>query len=202
MIKKTFSIVLLYVSTLFIPGYSVAAPLGLSTELPTLEASFAFVDYLEFGADGDLSTFGAEIDFTDGVSPVGFTELGFGVGFSLADPTVGATGGFDIFDENGLFLAGNLIAVGFFDDVIELQFGDLTAAGAGSFGSSVLAQIAFFEVLGPDPFAALVDGNFYDALITVSNVVDISSVPIPGILPLFLLGLVGLGFFKGRYGSN
>lgn len=187
------------VLALAVPTHSYATPLGLNTGLPMLEASFAFVDYLEFGPDGDLSAFGAEVDFTDGVSPVGFTEIGFGVGFLLTDPTSGATGGFDVFDDNGLYLAGNLIAVGFSDDLIELQFDSLFGAGAGNFGSSVLASIYFDDVLGPNPFASLVDGDFYTASITLSNVADnVSSVPIPATLPLFLSGLCFLGWIRRR----
>ena len=184
---------------LIVPTLSSAASLGLTTVGPTLEASFAGIDYLEFGTDGDLSTFGAEVDFTDGVSPVGLTEIGFGFGFSLAAPTVGATGGFDIFDEDGFFLGGTLIAVGFTDDVIGLQFGNLGGAGAGSFGASVLALISFDDLLGPDPFASLVDGEFYPASITVSNVVAVvAAVPEPATLLLVLTALVAGSGWIGR----
>lgn len=184
---------------LSVPTFSFAASLGLTTVAPTLKAGLATIDYLEFGPDGDLSTFGAEVDFTDGVSPVGLTEIGFGVGFSLTNPTLGATGGFDIFDEDGFFLGGDLIAVGFSNDVIELQFGNLMGAGAGSFGASVLALIAFDDQLGPDPFASLVDGEFYPASITVSNVraVD-AAVPEPATLLLVLTALAGSGWIGRR----
>ena len=174
-------------------GTANATPLGLTTEAPTIESSFAIVDYLEFGPDGDLSTFGAEVDFTDGVSPNGLTEIGFGIGFSLADPTSGATGGFDIFDEDGLFLDGDLLAVGFTEDIVELQFGNLGGSGAGSFGSSVLALIAFDDPLGPNPFASLIDGNAYVASVSISSVV---SLPLPATLPLLLAGLLGMGLIE------
>lgn len=178
----------------FMPVHSFAATLGLSTESPTLGASFASIDYLEFGSDGDLSTFGAEVDFTDGISSVGITEIGFGMGFSLIDPTVGATSGFDVFNEDGLFLAGDLIAVGFTENIIELQFANLSGLGSGSFGSSVLALITFDDALGPNPFVSLIDGEFYTASVSISNVANISSVPLPAALPLFLSALVGLGW--------
>ena len=180
---------------LAMPVHSFAASLGLSIALPTLQASISSIDYLEFGPDGDLSTFGAGVDITDGVSPVGVTGLGFGIGFSLANPIIGATGGFDVTDQNGLFLTGNLIAVGFSDDVIELQFGSLSGAGAGSFGSTVLARLAFGDPLGPNPFISLVDGEFYSASITISNV---SAVPLPAALPLFLSALFGFGWIGKR----
>ena len=181
-------------------GQAVAATLGLTTEAPTRSSSMAFIDYLEFGTDGDLSTFGAEVDATDGVSPVGFTEIGFGIGFSLADPTTGATGGFDVFDEDGLFLAGDVLAVGFTEDVIELQFGNLNGSGVGSFGSSVLAQIAFDDPIGANPFESFVDGEFYSASITISSVGDdsVAPIPLPAGLPLLLVGMGGMALLRRR----
>ena len=196
--KTLFTIFLLITLLLVLPAWSFGASLGLNTGLPTLKSSAAFIDYLEFGPDGDLSTFGAEVDFVDGVSPMGFTELSFGVGFALADPTVGATGGFDIFDDNGLFLGGDLFAVGFVEDVIELQFDQLIGNGAGNFGSSVLVQVMFDAPLGTNPFASLVDGNFYSASVRVLNVVDISTVPEPAVFPLLLSALVGTGWLRRR----
>lgn len=175
-----------------------ASSLGLDTEPPIVESSFAFIDYFEFFPDGDLSTFGAVVDFTDGASPVGVTKISFGVGFDLADPTAGATGGFDILDENGLFLGGDLLAVGFSNDVIEFQFGSLTGAGAGNFNSSVLMVIAFDDVLGANPFASLIDGNSYVASISIANVKAASPVPEPTGLPLFALGLALVGWFSRR----
>lgn len=166
-----------------------AASLNLLTGSATIGSNSASIDYLEIATDGDLSTFGAEVDFTDGVSPVGFTEIGFGIGFSIADPTSGATGGFDIFDDNGLFLDGDVLAVGFTDSVIEFEFGNLSGSGAGSFGSSVLALISFDDALGANPFASLVDGDFYSASISISNVTPI---PLPAGFPLLAAGLGGL----------
>ncbi|WP_299162784.1 PEP-CTERM sorting domain-containing protein, partial [Accumulibacter sp.] len=75
-------------------------------------------------------------------------------------------------------------------------------AGAGSFGSSVLALIAFDDPLGPNPFASLVDGNFYTASITLSKVLataNASPVPVPGTLPLLLTALLGLGWVGRRH---
>ncbi|SIO45964.1 VPLPA-CTERM protein sorting domain-containing protein [Rhodovulum sp. ES.010] len=173
-----------------------AASLGLPTGAPSLSSSAAFIDYIEFAPDGDLSTFGAAVDSTDGVSPTGLTEIGFGVGFSLADPTAEATGGFDVFDEDGLFLAGDLLAVGFTEDVIEFRFGNLSGSGAGAFGSSVLALIAFDDPLGANPFDSFADGDFYSASITISNVV-----PLPAGLALLLGGLGGMALLRRRPGG-
>lgn len=181
-------------------GQAVAATLGLTTEAPILSSSTAFIDYLEFAPDGDLSTFGAEVDFTDGVSPNGFTEIGFGIGFSLADPTTGLSGGFDIFDEDGFFLGGDLFAVGFIEDVIELQFNNLSGSGAGSFGTSVLALITFDDPLGANPFASLFDGDSLGASITISDVASstVAPIPVPAGLPLLLTGLGGIVLLRRR----
>ncbi|MEO9514404.1 MAG: hypothetical protein ABJH45_21575 [Paracoccaceae bacterium] len=173
---------------------SSAATLGLTTEAPSLSSSTAIIDFLDIDPDGDLSTFGAEVDATESVTSVGFTEIGFGVGYALANPIGDFSGGFDIFDGNGEFLAGDLLAVGFAEDVIEFQFGNLTGSGARDFGSSVLALIAFDDPLGLSPFDGFFDSDSLSASITISNVVDTSpaQVPLPAGLPLILTGFGGL----------
>lgn len=180
-------------------GQAVAASLGLTTEAPNLSSSTAIIDYLEFAPDGDLSTFGAEVDFTDGVSPNGFTEVGFGIGFSLADPTTGLSGGFDIFDEDGFLLGGDLFAVGISEDVIELQFNNLSGSASGFFGNSVLTLISLEDALGLDPFASLEDGTTYEASISISNVAPI---PLPTALTLLLSGLGALAFLTRKQRSK
>jgi len=186
------------------PIQGFAASLGLTTGSPTLEASLASVDYLVFDSDGDLSTSGAAVDSSVGVSPTGFTELGFGVGFSLTDPLSGFDGGFEVVDEDlidPLFLGGDLIAVGYTEDVFEFQFGNLVGSAAGDFGDSVLMVVTLFDSLGDNPFAGLSDGEFYDASIIVSSVVP-SPVPIPAALPLFLSALVGFGWLGRKQRSK
>lgn len=179
-------------------GMSGAASLGLTTSDPTMEASLAFVDYLEFGPDGDLSTFGAEVDSSNGISTSGITELGFGFGFETSDPTNTASGGFDIEDANGLVLAGDLIAIGFTEDVIEAQFGNLSGSEAELFGSSILATISFADPLGLNPFAKMNDGDFFEATVLISNVGGTTVVPVPASLPLLLLGFGGLAAIRSR----
>lgn len=200
--KKTMaSVIWLTIAlVLALPGQSsIAGTLGLTTGSPVISSSFAFIDYFESGPEGDLSTSFAEVDFTDGVSPAGFGEIGFGIGFSLANPSVGAAGGFDIFDFDGLFLAGDLLAVGFVEDVIELQFNNLSGSVSSSFGASVLALIAFDSPLGPNPFDSLIDGDFYTASVTISNVVTaVANVPEPSSLLLFLSALLGFSRVKRR----
>ncbi len=178
---------------------ATAALLGLTTQNPTLGSSSVSIDYLEFGGDGDLSSLFNSIDLSSGVTPVGQAALYFSVGFPLATPTIGATGFFDIFDDNGQFLAGDLLAVGFTEGVIELQFNNLIGSAAGSFGNSVLALINFDDPLGANPFNAFLDGNIYTASVSISNVV-INEAPEPHILALFVSGFIGiLLYYQRRY---
>lgn len=179
-------------------GLASAATLGLTTEAPSLSSSTAEIDYLEFLSDGNLSTFGAEVDATNGTSPVGLTEISFAVGFDVSDPTGDFGGGFDVFDDNGEFLAGDILAVGFSEDVIEFQFGNLSGSAADDFGSSVLALITFDDPLGVDPFRALADGDALFASISISRVAAIAPVPLPAGLPLLLTGALGFGLLKRR----
>lgn len=173
-----------------------AATLGLATQDPSLDSSFAFVDYFEFGTDGDVSSFGGIIDSSSGISPFGLTEFSFGVGFSLSDPTNTATGGFDVFDGNGLFLGGDLAAVGYTENVIEFQFNQLTGSAASNFGASALMMISFVDQLGANPFIGLVDGTFYDASVHIASVVNTVPVSEPAILSLYVLALLLMGFFR------
>ena len=181
-------------------GAASAATLGLTTEAPTIEASFAVVDFFDLDPDGDLSTFDAEVDFTDEVSLTDPAFISFGFGYSLADPTDGPTGGFDIFEDFGfsLALSGDLEQVGFFTDTIELLFGSLTGSAAGSFGSQALMTIIFDDPLGDNPFDAFVDGEIYNASISVSSVAAPAVIPLPAGLPLLLTGLLGLGSVRRR----
>ncbi len=172
-----------------------ATTLGLTTQDPSLTSSFAFVDYFEFGTDGDLSSFGGVIDSSSGISPFGLTELSFGIGFSLADPTNTATGGFDVFDGNGLFLGGDLLAVGYTENVIEFQFDQLIGSAANSFGSSVLMLISFVDQLGANPFAGLVDGTFYDASVNITSVVPVSE---PAMVSIIILGFILISLIRTK----
>lgn len=173
-----------------------AATLGLTTGLPSVTSNSATTDYIEFGARGDFSSFGSAVTSTDGITLTGPGEIGFGVGFDLSTPTVGADGGFNIVDNSGEFLAGDLLAVGFTTNSIELQFGNLTGSGAGGFGTSVLALISFDTALGANPFADFKDGAVMASDITIANI--ISPIPLPAGLPLMLTGLGLVAVLKRR----
>lgn len=194
--KHTFFPTVLVAMVAFMGQGAAGASLGLTPGSPILTAPDAFIDYLEFGPDGDLSTFGAVVASAQGTLPDGFTEIGFGVGFSLSDPTLDATGGFDVFDESGFYLGGELAAVGFFTDSIELQFDVLGGSGAADFGSSVLAVITFGLPLGDTPFQALFDGDSIEASITLSGFSPVTPVPLPPGLLLLIVGLSGMGLLR------
>lgn len=141
-----------------------AAALGLVTQTPSLTAMMASIDNLDLDPDGSLSNFAAEVDGLDGVLPAGPTEISFVADFALADPTnifTFAFGGFlDITDSGGQFLVGDLTAIGFTNNTVELEFNNLTGSGAAAFGTSVLALVAFGGPLGPNPFGAFVTEIF------------------------------------------
>ncbi len=198
--KKIIHSLLLAFALLFSVQLTVnAATLGLTTQNPTLGSSSVIVDYLEFGSDGDLLSFFSAIDSSNGVTPVGSTVLDFNAAFPLATPTIGATGFFDIFDDNGQFLSGDLLAVGFTEDVVELQFNNLIGSAAGSFGNSVLALVAFDDPLGPNPFNSFIDGDFYTASVSISSVVlPVASVSEPNILGLLFISLIGMFFYRRK----
>ncbi len=194
--KLKFYYALLVIALLFSTTFTTTvATLGLTTDNPTLGSSSTTIDYLEFGSDGDLSSFFNTIDSSSGVTPIGLTDFSFNAAFPLAIPTIGATGFLDIFDDNGQFLSGDLFAVGFTDDVIELQFNNLIGSASGSFGNSILALITFDSPLGTNPFNSLTDGDFYTASVSISNVVS-TAIFEPNILALFAIGFIGLLLYR------
>lgn len=193
--KILYSGLLVFTLIFTVPFQTTAATLGLSTQDPSLDSSFAFVDYFEFSTSGDLSSFGGVIDSSSGISPFGFTEFSFGVGFTLSDPLNTAAGGFDVFDGNGLFLSGDLLAVGYTENIIEFQFDQLAGSAASNFGSSVLMLINFVDQLGSNPFNGLVDGTFYDASVNIASVVPITE---PQIFTIFALALILMGVVRSR----
>lgn len=187
----------LFVLGSLLAGKSSAATLGLTTSDPTVTASAATVDYFGF-FDGSLSTFAAIIDNTSGISLGASPQLSFAVGFDLIDPTTGLSGGFGVTDASGQVLSGDLIAVGFSDSVIELQFGNLIGTGVGNFGTSVLATLAFTDDLGLNPFSSLVDLTSYNASISIANVQSgpVSPIPLPAGIWLLLAGIFSLAWVR------
>lgn len=196
---KIISQFVIFITFLLVNTTINAQVLNLQTSTPALSASSATVDYLENAGDGDLSTLLTSIDFFDGISTNGTTELQFGIGFDLSTPTVGATGGFAIDDQSGTLLTGDVIqAVGFSTDTLEFQFTNLSGLGAASFNDSVLMTIAFDNSLGANPFDAITDGNAYGASISIANITAVSPIPEPEQSFMLVVGLVVLATTKRR----
>ncbi len=176
-----------------------AATLGLTSSAPTVGA-VGTVDYLEFEPDGDLSMYGATVSGSSLTTLDSRTaDVSFGVGFDLADPETGATGGFSIFDTQGLYLAGDLIDLGFrgfraVDSIVELHFGNLNGRGAGQWTETLLMNV-IFRGLGEEPFAFFFDGDFYDVEIGIFAVVgdnQPSEIPLPAAGWLLVFGVLAL----------
>ena len=181
-----------------------AAPLGLMTSAPTVGASGS-VDYFETGADGDLSMFGAPV-FASSLTSLGAGALmGFGIAFDRSDPEADAAGGFQIFDDRGLYLAGDLVALGFRgfrtdDGLIELHFGGLFGRGVPEWTDTVLMNV-IFDGAGDLPFGSFFDGESYDAEIGLFAVVSDdppSEVPVPASGWLLALALSALAASRRR----
>lgn len=188
-------------ASLFGAVQAQAATLGLTAGTPALSASVAMVDFFAFPPDGDLSAALVDVDAATDIPLPTAATLGFGIGFTLADPTDTPTGGFDIANGSGLLLAGDLIDVGFVEDVIELHFGTLTGSLAADFGSAALMVITFDDpgnALDANPFDGLVDGQSYGASITVSAI-DTTPIPLPAGAVL-LMGGIGLLALRRRAG--
>lgn len=182
---------ILAIGTMVSSGLS-AATLGLATENPTVSASLSTVDYFDDGSGFiDMFVIG-DVDGETGVSVGPNPFLSFGLGFDLLDPVSIFLGGFGIDSDNGQFLSGDLLAVGFTENVIELQFGNLAGSGAGSFGSSILATLTSRD-FGTDPFGALAGGGFTTASVTV-----VSVVPLPAGIALLLSAIAGLAILRRR----
>ena len=179
----------------------LAASLGLTTDTPRIVASDALVEFSDLGFGfGDLSSFGAVVDSTEGIALTDPAEISFGFGFDSFDPTDLPAGGFSIFDDFGFneVLSGDLVALGFMTDTIELLMNVTGGSAVGSFGPQVLLTISF-NGLGADPFAAFVDdGQTFAASLTVENVVDSNVIPLPAGLPLLLTALGGLVVVRRR----
>ncbi len=183
-------------------GAASAATLGLVTSAPTIGAT-GTVDYLEFGPDGDLSLFGASVFGSSLTSlDVATAEIDFGIGFDLSAPEDDATGGFSVFDDQGLYLAGDLLALGTRgfranDGIIELQFGSFEGRGVSEWTDTLLMNV-IFSGTGSNAFESFFDGDYYDVEIGMFAVQGGPPTPAPVPLPagIWML-LCGIGILWG-----
>lgn len=169
-------------------GFSAAAH-----AVPTLGASDAQVSYLAFAGDGDLSAFDAVVDSVLDVVASGSPRLSFGFGFSLANPSLGPSGGLTVFDDAGLLLGGDLASLTGAANSILFTLEGLNGRAAALFGARVLGEIVFSPFAGTDPFTALEDGEIYAVSVRlIGTPVALSAPQGAALVGLALLAL-GLG---------
>lgn len=182
-----------------------AASLGLTTEQPMIVVDAVDLILLDdFAGSGDLIVpFPAPVDSVMGLpgsQPSDFS-LDFVVSFSFADPTMGLTGGFSLFDSFGtsFFLGGDIAAVGFAEDVIEFQFDTIIGPLSSVFGPSVLIEVTFddpFDMFNDNPFNdQLTLPEFPAATLKLSKVTTVDG---PASLSLLLSGFIGLWMIRRR----
>lgn len=156
----------------------------------SLQTGRADVGFLQFDDDGDLSAFDMRVDTVLGLSPDGEARLSFGFGFSLAAPGASPSGGLTVFDDSGLLLGGDLTMLAGAPNRIEFTLDRLDGHAAMLFGGSVSGVIEFVPFLGADPFAALVDGETYAAVVRLTGTA--TALHSPGAAGLVLAGLLAL----------
>lgn len=172
------------------------AACGLITSVPahadpvSLQAGHADVTYLQYVDDGDLSAFDVLVDTVLGLSPTGEVRLSFGFGFDTTAPGSAPSGGLTVFDASGLLLGGDLTSLASGPNGIAFTLDHLDGHAAALFGGSVSGVIEFTPSLGTDPFAALVDGETYAAVVRLTGAA--TTVSSPGAAGLVLVGLLAL----------
>lgn len=187
-------------------GAQSVAAAGLDVTLvdPTIEASQAEVFYSVIGGtQGDISIFSAPVTGLTGVlfGMPGTVDLG--IQYDLAAPDLTVTGGFSVYDDTfAPVLSGDVVKIGYGEDMIELLFDTLQGSAAASFSSQALMRIVFAVALDPtvdgdNPLDGLVDFGDYDVSVTISNVAT-SEVPVPAGLPLVLTSAAALAWVGRR----
>lgn len=159
-----------------------AATLGLPTTDPTITVDDSAVLF----DSGEL----IGIDDVDGDSD------GLGAAF-ITFAAGGAADFVSVLDNffGDVVASDTVLATGFTDSTVEVQFGGLAGTAASQFGSSALLVIAFQDDLGARTsiFDGLVDGETYLTDISLSAVV-----PLPASALMLGAGLLGLGALRRR----
>ena len=206
--KKFLGVILLAVAAAAGSGGAVsAASLNLPTTSPIIGAEGATVTYVEGSTTtADLFSLSAAVTLSTGLGGAALTVLNLSLNFDPTDPMTTAAAFFSVQDGGGTFdpflESFTLAGLGFVEDVIEIQFGNLAGTGAGNFNGSVLMTVAFADpdnLLGSNPFADLEIGD-YTADITVANVAATSPqvIPLPAAMPLLAGALLGFGGIARR----
>ncbi|MGC9417982.1 MAG: hypothetical protein ACP5EN_03335 [Rhodovulum sp.] len=176
-------------------GVASAASLGLATKaLPVVDIVFAEAVYFETGGTGDLFWTAPALGLATAVPSASEAEFDIALTFDIANPYGSVTGALLSADRDGNpYLEGDLVAIGFQDDLLELLFGNLSGSAAPAFGSQALVELFFIGPVGADPLAGLSDLGVYDLAGTI-----VAPVPLPGGLPLLAGGVVLLAGLRAR----
>lgn len=161
-----------------------AAP---ASATPVIDVPVASADFVEFGGTGDLTIFAAPAAGLD-FSYNGDLFADLTLDFAVADPYATAGGSFNLWSDDGLVLTGLLSSVSRQADLLTLVFGDLDGALAASFGRALSFDMFFFDGVGADPLAALVDGGSYEVALTGVP----APVPLPAGALLLISGVAAL----------
>lgn len=177
-----------------------AVTLGLATAPPSLAFDGAIVEFDEFLGTATLSGFGILATGSDGITPTGDTFLLFNLLLDSADPTLDPIGGFEISDDTGTLLEGEVTAIGFTQGIIEAAFGPISGSEAAGFPLGALATFDFGTQLPSDnPFDDLAPGAGGPTALTADIGVEaVVPLPVAGWMALAGYGILGLLALRRR----
>lgn len=172
-----------------LPMGALAAPVA----TPVIDVPSVTGEFVSFGGYGDFVGFDAPAT-GQGFVANGDLLADLSLSFDLADPYADTMGFFSLREGTDLRLDGVLGSITAGTDMLSLMFTDLTGDLASVFGDGLSVQMFFFDMLGDDPLAALMDGGSYEFTYLVEGVSQPAPIPLPagGLLLLSGLGLIAL----------
>lgn len=170
-----------------LPMGALAAPVA----SPVIDVPDATGEFVSFAGRGDFLAFeapatGQGFTISDGLS------ADLSLNFDLSEPYAEVDGFFALRDGQATVLEGVLRAITPQTDMLSLVFSDVMGDLAPIFGPALAIELFFFDPLGDDPLAALIDGGSYAFAYVVEADPQPAPVPLPagGLLLLSGLGLV------------
>jgi hypothetical protein len=158
-----------------------------------VDVPLAVGEFASFGGHGDFLTFDAPI-IGQGFPVTSDLFADLNLNFDLTDPYADAESFFALRQGRKTVLDGVLGTVAPQTDMLSLIFTDLTGDLASVFGSGLMVELSFFDMLGDNPLAALIDGGSYEFAYMVEGIIQTAPVPLPadGLLLLSGVGLLAL----------